>query len=110
MDDLIVEEYPSDQIIVNKGEEDRLNSILSAIGKLSSSPHFDKFIKEIVTPEIKRKQDLIEIENDLIEIHRLQGDIRSLKKIFNLVNLERNYKSKLNRIWQTQQKTKKPTK
>lgn len=71
--------------------------MLKHLSALKNSPHFVKFVKEIIFPERDRRQALLNKEKDPIEMYRLQGFIEALKWVITIEKFEKNYKSKLDR-------------
>lgn len=68
--------------------------ILKSLNDLENYVHFKRFSK-IIDLEIRKKEKVLTDEREPIEIYRLQGEIRGLRKSINIKNFKKTYIAKI---------------
>lgn len=91
MTEIIVEQSPE----YNRDSEAVVREIVFSLAFLEDNVHFKRFVSKIIELEISKKVSQLSKETDPVEMYRLQGDIRSLKKSADIRSWLKNYNLKL---------------
>src|SRR6266436_5083041 len=91
MTEIIVEQSPE----YSRDSEATVRQIVSSLVFLQDNVHFKRFVSKIIELEISKRNSQLAKEIDPVEMYRLQGDIRSLKKSADIKSWLKNYNLKL---------------